>query len=323
MARVDCGPPEPTDINRCLEDALKEAWNELQYKCKVEREFGDLPMVQGHPGQLKQAFVHVLVNAAQAIPEKGIIRIRTSLEQDRVAIEIEDTGTGIAEADMPKLFTPFFTTRPVGQGTGLGLPISYGIIRRPSWRNGRADPIRPRNDLHHHPSGPGLDAFPGDSRWGGTPIFRNGPDPLPKPNPNPVKGETMPLPQPKPDRISILHLEDDLPGRGILRCDLAGRRPGMRHHPGAEQGGLSGRIDGPRYPIRPDLERQYPAGLQRRRGLVPGQGRAPGTAVHLPLRFHRRRSGHRIPENGSDGLRPQGSRHPVAARHHPRPQGNP
>jgi signal transduction histidine kinase len=129
MARVDGGSPEPTDVNRCLEDALKLAWNELKYKCAVEREFGDLPMVQGHPGQLKQVFINLLVNAAQAIPEKGTIYIRTAREKDRVTIEIEDTGTGIAEADMPKLFTPFFTTKPVGQGTGLGLPISYGIIQ--------------------------------------------------------------------------------------------------------------------------------------------------------------------------------------------------
>lgn len=129
MARVDNAFLEPTDINRCLEDALKLAWNELKYKCAVEKEFGDLPMVQGHPGQLKQVFINLLVNAAQAIPEKGTIFIRTFRDKDRVTIEIEDTGTGIAEADIPKLFTPFFTTKPVGQGTGLGLPISYGIIQ--------------------------------------------------------------------------------------------------------------------------------------------------------------------------------------------------
>jgi two-component system, NtrC family, sensor kinase len=129
MARVDKGQLEPTDINRCLEDALKLAWNELKYKCTVEREFGDLPMVQGHPGQLKQVFINLLVNAAQAIPEKGTIYVRTARKQDRVIIEIEDTGTGIAEENMSKLFTPFFTTKPAGQGTGLGLPISYGIIQ--------------------------------------------------------------------------------------------------------------------------------------------------------------------------------------------------
>jgi PAS domain S-box-containing protein len=129
MARSDNASREPTDINRCLEDALKLAWNELKYKCTVEKEFGDLPMVQGHPGQLKQVFINLLVNAAQAIPEKGTIYIRTSQDKDRVTIEIEDTGTGIAEENMSKLFTPFFTTKPVGQGTGLGLPISYGIIQ--------------------------------------------------------------------------------------------------------------------------------------------------------------------------------------------------
>jgi PAS domain S-box-containing protein len=129
MARVDNAVLEPTDINHCLEDALKLAWNELKYKCQVEKHFSSLPLVQGHPGQLKQVFINLLVNAAQAIPEKGVISIRTAAEKGRVTVEIEDTGSGISEENMPKLFTPFFTTKPVGQGTGLGLPISYGIVQ--------------------------------------------------------------------------------------------------------------------------------------------------------------------------------------------------
>jgi signal transduction histidine kinase len=88
-----------------------------------------LPAVQGRSGQLKQVFINLLVNAAQAIPEKGVVSIRTSADKGRIRVEIEDDGSGIPEENLPKVFTPFFTTKPVGQGTGLGLPISYGIIR--------------------------------------------------------------------------------------------------------------------------------------------------------------------------------------------------
>jgi PAS domain S-box-containing protein len=129
MARIDNQALEPTDVNLCLDDALKLAWNELKYKCTVEKDFHALPKLQGHPGQLKQVFINLLVNAAQAIPDKGTISIRTFTEKEWIKIEIEDNGTGILEENMPKLFTPFFTTKPTGQGTGLGLPISYGIIQ--------------------------------------------------------------------------------------------------------------------------------------------------------------------------------------------------
>ncbi|MDB5051254.1 MAG: hypothetical protein JWO30_4325 [Fibrobacteres bacterium] len=142
MARVDDISLQPTDVNKCLDDALKLAWNELKYKCTVEKNLSPLPMLQGHPGQLKQVFINLLVNAAQAIPEKGVISIRTFMEKEAITVEIEDTGSGITDENLPKLFTPFFTTKPVGQGTGLGLPISYGIIQN---HHGQMD-VRSRVD---------------------------------------------------------------------------------------------------------------------------------------------------------------------------------
>jgi PAS domain S-box-containing protein len=68
MARVDNAALEPTDVNRCLEDALKPAWNELKYKCTVEKNLRSLPMVQGHPGQLKQVFINLLGPPARSSP---------------------------------------------------------------------------------------------------------------------------------------------------------------------------------------------------------------------------------------------------------------
>jgi two-component system NtrC family sensor kinase len=74
--------------------------------------------------------MNLLVNAAQAIPEKGEIWVKTWADADQVYVDVRDSGTGIAEVHLAKIFDPFFTTKPVGQGTGLGLSIVYGIVER-------------------------------------------------------------------------------------------------------------------------------------------------------------------------------------------------
>ncbi|MDZ4165841.1 MAG: cache domain-containing protein [Smithellaceae bacterium] len=90
----------------------------------------DLPPIQADPAQLVQVFVNLLNNAADALPEGGVITVATRLSKGRaVEIDIADTGRGIAAENLGKLFTPFFTTKPLGQGTGLGLSIVYGIIK--------------------------------------------------------------------------------------------------------------------------------------------------------------------------------------------------
>jgi signal transduction histidine kinase len=78
--------------------------------------------------------MNLLANAAQAIEGEGDVWIKTRAEGGKVLISIKDSGKGISKENMNKLFTPFFTTKPVGQGTGLGLSISYGIIEK---HNGR------------------------------------------------------------------------------------------------------------------------------------------------------------------------------------------
>jgi signal transduction histidine kinase len=82
-------------------------------------------------GKLNQVFLNLVINAAQAIEERGVIEIRTCRDgRHSVCVEIADTGKGIAPEQLPRIFDPFFTTKPIGKGTGLGLSIAYGIVQR-------------------------------------------------------------------------------------------------------------------------------------------------------------------------------------------------
>ncbi|HEX6828357.1 MAG TPA: ATP-binding protein [Burkholderiales bacterium] len=118
------------DVHKGLDTTLNIVWNELKYKCELRKEYGALPMIECLPFQLNQVFMNLLVNAAQAIPEKGVVTLRTGREGDQVYVEISDTGTGILPEHKSRLFEPFFTTKAQGSGTGLGLPVSYGIVER-------------------------------------------------------------------------------------------------------------------------------------------------------------------------------------------------
>ncbi len=118
------------DLHKALETTLNVVWNELKYKCEVVKEYGELPLVECRISQLQQVFMNLLVNAAQAIEEHGIITIRTGTEDDQVWIEVSDDGKGIPEDQLARVFEPFYTTKPVGKGTGLGLSVSYNIVER-------------------------------------------------------------------------------------------------------------------------------------------------------------------------------------------------
>jgi signal transduction histidine kinase len=130
FAREDSGVPQLADINTELEATLRMVWNELKYKCTVTRDLQPLPPLRCHPTQLSQVFTNLLINAAQAIETRGEIHVRTHLEGREVVVRISDTGKGMTPATLSKLFTPFFTTKPRGQGTGLGLSVSQSIIAR-------------------------------------------------------------------------------------------------------------------------------------------------------------------------------------------------
>ncbi len=129
FAHLDGDEFEPADINSGLESTLNIVWNELKYKAQVVRDFGSLPEVRCYPQRLNQVFMNILVNAAQAIEEKGTIRIATRAEDEHVVVKISDDGRGIAPEALDRIFDPFFTTKEVGKGTGLGLSVAYNIVQ--------------------------------------------------------------------------------------------------------------------------------------------------------------------------------------------------
>ncbi len=124
------------DLHQGLDSTLNIVSNELKYKVTILKEYGKLPRIECLASQLNQVFMNLLVNAGQAIADRGAIRIRTGLREDWVWIEIRDNGAGIAPEHLTRIFEPFFTTKPVGSGTGLGLSLSYGIVSR---HGGRID----------------------------------------------------------------------------------------------------------------------------------------------------------------------------------------
>ncbi len=130
FSRIDEPDFQSANVNEGIEATLRLIWNELKYRFDVRTQLGDLPDIHCHPGQLNQVFMNLLLNAAQATPDKGVITIETKAEEDHVVVHVSDSGEGIDPDVLPKIFEPFYTTKPVGQGTGLGLSISYGIIKR-------------------------------------------------------------------------------------------------------------------------------------------------------------------------------------------------
>jgi PAS domain S-box-containing protein len=129
FSRVDQTDEQLVNLNECLESTIAIAWNELKYKVTLEKDYGELPELSCHPHQLNQVFLNLLVNGAHAIAEKGIIKIKTWHDDKAIFISISDTGCGIPAENLSRIFEPFFTTKEVGKGTGLGMSISYDIVK--------------------------------------------------------------------------------------------------------------------------------------------------------------------------------------------------
>ncbi len=130
FARLDEAELQKADIHEGLDSTLTLLHHQIKNRIEVAKNYGDLPMIECFPNQLNQVFMNLLMNASQAIEDKGEIKIETSAKNNQVEIKISDSGKGIPADKVDKIFDPGFTTKGVGVGTGLGLSISYNIIEK-------------------------------------------------------------------------------------------------------------------------------------------------------------------------------------------------
>jgi signal transduction histidine kinase len=129
FAHVGSASRESTDLRPLLEDVLHVASGQLRSRVNVMREYDDaLPRVLCAPQQLRQVFLNLIINAAQAVEPGGTVLVATRREGDHVIVSVADDGCGIPPHLLDRIFDPFFTTKPVGVGTGLGLGIAHQIV---------------------------------------------------------------------------------------------------------------------------------------------------------------------------------------------------
>ncbi len=136
FARGDEGEMENADVNTCMEDMLTLVQHKMKDRIVVHKQLNDLPHIQCLPSLIDQVILNILVNAIQAIENKGKIFIKSYKQNDQVIIEIQDTGKGISKENLEKIFESGFTTKKCGIGTGLGLSIVKQIIQK---HNGSLD----------------------------------------------------------------------------------------------------------------------------------------------------------------------------------------
>lgn len=118
------------NLHGCLDSTLNVVMNEIKYKADVVKDYAELPDIECMPFQLNQVFLNLLVNAAQAMEDRGTITLSTRAEVDHVVVQVSDTGCGMPPEVVKRIFDPFFTTKPVGKGTGLGLSVTHNIVTR-------------------------------------------------------------------------------------------------------------------------------------------------------------------------------------------------
>ena len=127
------------DLHSGIESTLNVAWHELKYKVTVKKEFGEIPKVECVPSQINQVLMNMMVNAAHAIEERGVLTLRTGLEGEAVWIEIEDTGSGIAPEHLKNLFDPHRSR----QGRNSGIHPYAGNASASVRRNAASDRPHP------------------------------------------------------------------------------------------------------------------------------------------------------------------------------------
>ncbi len=120
------------DVNQVLEQVISMVGHQAHLQnVEYVKEFGpSLPKVKADFDQLQQVFTNLMLNAIQAMPQGGKLTFKTSAENNKVRVDVQDTGCGIPKENLDKLGTPFFTTKEKGKGVGLGVAVVYGIVER-------------------------------------------------------------------------------------------------------------------------------------------------------------------------------------------------
>ena len=136
FSRTGAGELADVDLNRVVEETLSLVAHPLKTsQIRVVKQLTDgLPPVRGSANKLQQVFLNLFLNARDAMPTGGMLEVRTAAHNGSVEIEVVDTGNGIPREHIHKIFDPFFTTKATGRGTGLGLSVTYGIIKEHAGR---------------------------------------------------------------------------------------------------------------------------------------------------------------------------------------------
>jgi two-component system NtrC family sensor kinase len=127
FARLDQGSLQNVNLRTCIEDVLALVRHRVPESVTVTCELGDLPPLRCYPADLNQLLMSLVVNALDAVGDRGTIAVRASAEGDGFLLVVEDDGPGIATPDLPNIFNPGFTTKGVGFGGGLGLAIAHQV----------------------------------------------------------------------------------------------------------------------------------------------------------------------------------------------------
>jgi len=136
FSRLDEDDLKKADINEGLESTLVITNNQLNNIIKISKSYANLPLIECYPGKLNQVFLNIISNAIYAIKKKfndqegGLLTITTTFDAENIFISIADNGIGMDENTKKRLFEPFFTTKDVGEGTGLGMSITYNTINK-------------------------------------------------------------------------------------------------------------------------------------------------------------------------------------------------
>jgi PAS domain S-box-containing protein len=134
FSRKSDGTISSVDVNELMKEVLELLRHKSRYD-KVTIDFdgcADPPVVKGDAAALRQVFLNLVLNAVQAIDGPGLVAISTAVKGDEVVVRVRDTGSGIAPETLDQIWNPFFTTKSVGQGLGLGLAVSYNIVKKHS-----------------------------------------------------------------------------------------------------------------------------------------------------------------------------------------------